>query len=200
MTYGPPPNQNWQQPPLPPPGFQPSARLRPPLSGTLVIVGILGLLLAAAAFFGHTVVGYVPMLVAIVGSVLVFARQRAGAILLAIAGGLVILMTVLGILRRTVGFPPGMFTFRVKLEIDDDGFSLVRLLLAIAVLVLSLIRPTTEALGGRPAQPRPGYSPQPLGHGAPPGYGPPPAGYGPPPGHRPPPPNQGRQQPPPGWR
>ncbi|WP_125728437.1 hypothetical protein [Kibdelosporangium aridum] len=172
MTYGPPPNQHWQQPP--PPG--PYGPQKPPLPGNLVTLGILGILLGLACVLGANVLSLIPALVAIAGGIMVFARQRAGAILLAISSGLVLLLTLLGVVRELANIRLNL-GYRINLELEDDWMDLLRLLLAIAVLVFSLLPQTTQALTGGP-MPRPG----------PPG--PPPPGYAPqPPGYPPPPPN-----------
>ncbi|RSM67405.1 hypothetical protein DMH04_49030 [Kibdelosporangium aridum] len=139
-------------------------------------LGILGILLGLACVLGANVLSLIPALVAIAGGIMVFARQRAGAILLAISSGLVLLLTLLGVVRELANIRLNL-GYRINLELEDDWMDLLRLLLAIAVLVFSLLPQTTQALTGGP-MPRPG----------PPG--PPPPGYAPqPPGYPPPPPN-----------
>jgi hypothetical protein len=189
VTYGPPPNQNWQQPQPPPgpayqpppPGYGPAASGRP---GIVLFLGIFAIVLAVAGVLFGRVFEFAVLLIILLGGILVLARQRAGAILITIGTGLMIVMMVLA---STV---PGLdrFFFRMRGEPEDDWPGYILGIAGLAALVISVLPPVTRALRGDP-----GPSQRPP---APPGYGPPPApGYGPPPGY--PPPGYGPGGPPP---
>lgn len=200
MSYGPPPNQGWQQPP---PGWgQPVMGPRkPPLPGIVVTLGILaivyGLLVGIAQGFSGGIIAFalrvVTAILALVGGIMLMNRARAGAILLTVSGGLGTLLFALSFFRVPfVGRPPG---FNQWFDLLEDGLPLLQGLFAVAVLVLSLLPVVTKAAeqSGPPGPPPPG-PPGPPAFGPPgpppPGYGPPPPGYGPPP----------QQPPPPNWR
>ena len=137
----------------------------------LVVLGILAVVLSGACFLHGGFAALVPMLVALVGGVLVFVRQQASVLVLAVASGLTILMTLCGILSR-VGIPLFAVSFRIEFDVNEDWFDAVRLILAVVVLVLALNPRTKHAFAGV-ARPRPDYGPRPNGYGPPPGQQPP---------------------------
>jgi hypothetical protein len=196
MTYGPPPNQNWH----PQQGYGYAPPPKPKLPALVVWFGILAILFGLSDIaFGplgsvvFTAVRIVSLLTLVAGGIMVLNRPRAGAVLVAIGAGLVVLTVLL------LALAPGVLSYYVIAgDLGEDWPYYLRAAAGVALLILSLVPAVTKPLTGKTGPP-PGSPPPQPGYGVPqqppPGYGPPqqppPPGYGPP---------TGPGQPPPTWR
>jgi hypothetical protein len=131
--------------------------------GICAIVWGLGSVVLGASVFGVILsfaVKVIEGLLVLVGGIMVLNRARAGATLITIGTGLMVVTTVLS-LASTVLYDPAFETFNLA----NDWYRHLLTLLGLVLLVLSLLPAVTKALV-KPA----GYGPPPQ---APPGYGPP---------------------------